>query len=492
MKSHRLTVGVPVYRGRTVVADALQGLARQTCDDFRVLIAVDGQDNESAEACRPFLADCRFQLVVHQSRLGWAGNVNWLSSQADTEFFAYHAQDDKVDPSYYARLMDLADSRPDASVVYTDIQWFGARSGIQAQNEIHGAPVQRMQEQLRRCLWLPFLGLRRTSVTAQLPPLAINEADSALEDVVWVTRLLLEGNVLRIPLPLYAKRLHTGMTSTGWARKWAPEKLRSAWLDTWLRLFIAAIESAKSEEDEFVLLVTALDRLAVRSPDLDWFFDLSGLIAADRRRLAIDFLRQLAQHRQSQNARLCSRALRAVFGNPRSWIVIEQPARFSLKDCPLLFGWHDEEQFPGVGSGHWSGPRPRADIPLRVVLDRPLFVRVAIAHIAPGLSPEQVQLIENGRPLPTFMRRSNGIYLAEAEIEADADRRSLRLAVEVPHTVRPIDAGVNDDKRALGCAIGWIEIEPHPSERRVPADVAKQQRVDVARCPIERRVPRTW
>jgi glycosyltransferase involved in cell wall biosynthesis len=474
MKKPRLTIGVPVYHGRALVVDALQGLARQTCDDFRVLISVDGQDDESADVCRPFLADRRFELVIHPSRLGWAGNVNWLSSQAGSEFFAYHGQDDKVDPSYYATLMEQADSHPDAAVVYTDLQWFGARSGIQAQKEIHGVPVQRMQEQLRRCLWLPFLGLRRTQVTAHLPPLAINAADSALEDVVWVTRLLLQGSVLRVPLPLYAKRLHPGMTSTGWARTWTPEKLRSAWLDAWLRLFAAAAESAKSEADEFVLLVAALERLAVRSPDFDWFFDLSGLVAADRRRLAVDFVRQLAERGKSQNGRLPSRAIRAVFGDPRSWAMIEARARFSLKDCPQLFGWHDEEQFAGVGRGHWSGPGARADIPLRVVLDRPLLVRVAIARVAPGLRPEQVQLIENGRRLPTFIRRSKALYfrrvkplyLAEAEIEPDPHRRSLRLAIEVPYTVRPIDAGVNEDRRALGCAVGWIEIEPHRFERR--------------------------
>jgi hypothetical protein len=256
------------------------------------------------------------------------------------------------------------------------------------------------------------------------------------------------------------------MTSTGWARKWTPEKLRSAWLDAWLRLFTAAIESASSEEDEFVLLVAALDRLAVRSSDLDWFFDLSGLVAADRRRLAVDFLRQLAERRPSQNGQLQSRAIRTVFADPRPWVIIEEPARFSLKDCPQLFGWHDEEEFPGIGPGHWSGPRARADIPLRVVLDRPLLVRVAIAHVAPGLSPEQVQLTENGRKLPTSIGGSNAFPVAEAEIEADPDRRSLRLAVEVPYTVRPIDAGVNEDTRALGCAIAWIEIEPRRSGNR--------------------------
>ena len=70
MNNPRLTIGVPVYRGRTLVMDALHGLARQTCDDFRVLISVDGQDDESVDVCRRFLADRRFELVIQQSRLG--------------------------------------------------------------------------------------------------------------------------------------------------------------------------------------------------------------------------------------------------------------------------------------------------------------------------------------------------------------------------------------------------------------------------------------
>jgi hypothetical protein len=39
---------------------------------------VDGNDEESAAACRRFEGDGRFHVVVQKKQLGWAGNINWL------------------------------------------------------------------------------------------------------------------------------------------------------------------------------------------------------------------------------------------------------------------------------------------------------------------------------------------------------------------------------------------------------------------------------
>jgi glycosyltransferase involved in cell wall biosynthesis len=80
-------VGLPVYKGADLIANALDGLQQQTYKNFEAIISVDGNDEESAAACRPFLSDRRFRMTVHSSRLDWVGNFNWLLEQDLGEFF---------------------------------------------------------------------------------------------------------------------------------------------------------------------------------------------------------------------------------------------------------------------------------------------------------------------------------------------------------------------------------------------------------------------
>ena len=121
--SQRITVGMPLYQGKDQVADALRSLQAQTFEDFEVIISVDGADSDSADACRPFLADQRFRMVVHQQRLDWFGNFNWLLQQPMGDFFCYRQHDDTTAPDFFEKLVSAADARPDAAAVYADCQW---------------------------------------------------------------------------------------------------------------------------------------------------------------------------------------------------------------------------------------------------------------------------------------------------------------------------------------------------------------------------------
>ena len=89
MLTSRITVGLPVYKGADLIPKALDCLQRQTFGNFEAIISVDGNDAETAAACRPFLADPRFRMVVHPERLDWVGNFNWLLQQDLKEFFCY-------------------------------------------------------------------------------------------------------------------------------------------------------------------------------------------------------------------------------------------------------------------------------------------------------------------------------------------------------------------------------------------------------------------
>jgi len=144
--SKYITVGMPLYRGKNQVADALRSLQAQTFTNFEVIISVDGADEDSAEACRPFLADPRFRMVVHPERLDWFGNFNWLLQQPMGDFFCYRQHDDTTAPEFFEKLIEVAHVRPDAAAVYADCQWQGGRSDLEIAPSIEGDTLHRLRQ----------------------------------------------------------------------------------------------------------------------------------------------------------------------------------------------------------------------------------------------------------------------------------------------------------------------------------------------------------
>ena len=126
--SARVTIGVPVYRGERFLEETLRSIRDQTFKDFQVVMSVDGHDPACETICEQFLDDRRFKMVVQPDRLGWVGNLNWLLSQVDTEFWYYHQQDDLTHAStltYWSRTSTGCLKPP--LCIATSSRWGGSR-----------------------------------------------------------------------------------------------------------------------------------------------------------------------------------------------------------------------------------------------------------------------------------------------------------------------------------------------------------------------------
>jgi len=207
----RITVGLPVYKGADLIGKTLRCLQQQTFGDFEAIISIDGNDLETAEACRPFLADPRFRMVVQRDRLDWVGNFNWLLQQDLQEFFCYRQHDDTTAPEFFAVLLQSADREPNGAAIYCDCQFRGDRDDVEIAPSIEGETLDRMLqyiEHVPRAVAAPVRGLIRRAAIRQAGLVRSDEFRAPLEVFVWLAKLLRWGCFKRVGEPLYYRLDH--------------------------------------------------------------------------------------------------------------------------------------------------------------------------------------------------------------------------------------------------------------------------------------------
>jgi glycosyltransferase involved in cell wall biosynthesis len=266
MSEPRITVGVPVYKGAAQIADALSCLQQQSFRDFEVIISVDGADEESATACRPFLADSRFRMIVQPKRLDWFGNMNWILQQGSREFFCYRQHDDTTSPDFFRRLIDTADSQPNAAAVYADCQWTGTRTDIEIAHTIQGAPLLRLAQYVEQLPAAPVRGLIRREAIAQAGPIRHDEFRGLTQIFCWLAKLLRWGDFIRTPFPIYYRLDHPDNFYKSW-HGWPQEKIRAAWTTLFTGLMDAVMPVCRTPEERAFMMHLILDRVAVFRPD---------------------------------------------------------------------------------------------------------------------------------------------------------------------------------------------------------------------------------
>jgi glycosyltransferase involved in cell wall biosynthesis len=208
LSNPRITVGLPVYRGGDLITKALDCLRQQTFSNFEAIISVDGNDAETAAACRPFLADPRFRMVVQPDRLDWVGNFNWLLQQDLNEFFCYRQHDDITSPDYFETLLQVADKEAGAACVYCDVQHIGERTDIEITPSIEGEPLDRMLQYIERLRVLPLRGLIRRAAIGRAGLVRFDEFRAPHQVHNWLAKLLHWGNFRRVAKPLYYRLDH--------------------------------------------------------------------------------------------------------------------------------------------------------------------------------------------------------------------------------------------------------------------------------------------
>jgi hypothetical protein len=318
MTTPRITVGLPVYKGADLIPKALDCLQRQTFSNFEAIISVDGNDTETAAACRPILADRRFRMVVHPKRLDWVGNFNWLLQQDLKEFFCYRQHDDTTSADFFQILLRVADSEPNAAAVYCDCQMSGARNDTEIVPSIKAEqPLERIFEYIARLPHIgppvPLRGLIRSAAIRQAGLVRSDEFRAAYQVYGWLTKLLRWGTFSRCAEPLYY-RLDHGRSYT--RQHWDKVQL-DAWTTLFTALLDAAIQSCRTPEQRRFFQKTIVDRI-IAFPNVD-----KGTVAK-----IAEFLQRLAREGNTD-----------LLDTPGCLVIVES-LQNQLSEPKRLSRWH--------------------------------------------------------------------------------------------------------------------------------------------------------
>jgi glycosyltransferase involved in cell wall biosynthesis len=110
--SPRVTIGMPTFKRTSTLRRALASVARQTFRDFLLVVSDNGgRDPATMEAIAEVGAEIPAVVLVAQiDNLGAIGNLSYLLSVAQTEYFMWLADDDEITENYLAELVMLLES----------------------------------------------------------------------------------------------------------------------------------------------------------------------------------------------------------------------------------------------------------------------------------------------------------------------------------------------------------------------------------------------
>jgi glycosyltransferase involved in cell wall biosynthesis len=117
-----ITVGVPVYNGADLLDESLACLARQTFQDFKVIVVDNASTDGSADIARAWAErDPRFQYVRQDQQVTLMNNFLAALRLADTSWFLWRADDDLSADNYLETLYRLAVASPGCKLAVSTV-----------------------------------------------------------------------------------------------------------------------------------------------------------------------------------------------------------------------------------------------------------------------------------------------------------------------------------------------------------------------------------
>ena len=126
-----VTIFLPVYNGANYIKEAIESVLAQSYTNWTFLIVDNCSTDNTAEICKPYLADPRFQYVLNETNLGIHGNFHKALSLCKTTYFAYLSHDDiYVRPDAFAEAHAILEADKTLAMVNAPVRWLDSKSAF--------------------------------------------------------------------------------------------------------------------------------------------------------------------------------------------------------------------------------------------------------------------------------------------------------------------------------------------------------------------------
>lgn len=126
----RISVVIPCFNLGGYAAEAVDSVLAQTFQDFEIVIVNDGSTDPTTQPQLDAIAsrDARIR-VLHSVNRGLAGARNLGIESAAGQYILPLDADDRIAPTFLEKAAAVLDRRPEIGIVYSEVEWFGERSG---------------------------------------------------------------------------------------------------------------------------------------------------------------------------------------------------------------------------------------------------------------------------------------------------------------------------------------------------------------------------
>ena len=132
----RLSIGVPVYNGADYIAEAIGSHLEQDFEDFELVVSDNCSDDDTPVIVQTLAAqDSRITYTRNDSNIGGPANFNRLFRLTSGELFRWAAADDRIEPGYLRKVIDLFDQDPNLVIGHSEAQLIDPHSEPMLQME---------------------------------------------------------------------------------------------------------------------------------------------------------------------------------------------------------------------------------------------------------------------------------------------------------------------------------------------------------------------
>jgi len=125
-----VSVIIPSHNRPAMLREALESVAKQTFQDFEVIVVDDGSEPKIRTNDLQAKLGPPIKIIHHETAKGGAGAKNSGVKASSGEILSFLDDDDLYAPTYLERALDVLDRHQEIDIVFMGVSWFGSEAMI--------------------------------------------------------------------------------------------------------------------------------------------------------------------------------------------------------------------------------------------------------------------------------------------------------------------------------------------------------------------------